>query len=185
MSLFRQNMPGGGPAGARGFSRSTFGRVLASRLYRRVRMGAADTDTDRSARLGRAWFSESEQHIFVASPKLASHGVFPATPVEFTHIANHAAVSNVAFFRAAGHTCFRERRKGERKRKAVRGCIVDGFLSVMHLVIIKKGEKDIPGLTGTRAALTQRAYQCPPRACPAGVCKGWCVCVCARARARA
>jgi len=48
-----------------------------------------------------------------------------------------------------GHTCFRERRKGERKRKAVRGCIVDGFLSVMHLVIIKKGEKDIPGLTDT------------------------------------
>lgn len=48
----------------------------------------------------------------------------------------------------AGHTCFRERRKGERKRKAVRGCIVDGFLSVIHLVIIKKGEGEIPGLTG-------------------------------------
>ncbi|KAJ8385252.1 hypothetical protein AAFF_G00191290 [Aldrovandia affinis] len=39
------------------------------------------------------------------------------------------------------------RRTGERKRKSVRGCIVDANLSVLNLVIIKKGEKDIPGLT--------------------------------------
>merc|ERR1712228_862785 len=36
---------------------------------------------------------------------------------------------------------------GERKRKSVRGCIVDANLSVLALVIIKKGEQDIPGLT--------------------------------------
>ncbi|CAK9297772.1 unnamed protein product [Gordionus sp. m RMFG-2023] len=46
-----------------------------------------------------------------------------------------------------GHTCYRPRRKGERKRKSVRGCIVDSNLSVLSLVILKKGEKDIPGLT--------------------------------------
>merc|ERR1711941_89405 len=46
-------------------------------------------------------------------------------------------------------SCFRPRRKGERKRKSVRGCIVDANLSVLHLVIIKKGEQDIPGLTDT------------------------------------
>ena len=45
------------------------------------------------------------------------------------------------------HSCYRPRRSGERKRKSVRGCIVDGNLSVLALVIIKKGEQDIPGLT--------------------------------------
>ncbi|XP_064621014.1 small ribosomal subunit protein eS6-like [Lineus longissimus] len=48
-----------------------------------------------------------------------------------------------------GHTCFRARRSGERKRKSVRGCIVDAQLSVLCLVIVKKGESDIPGLTDT------------------------------------
>jgi small subunit ribosomal protein S6e len=47
------------------------------------------------------------------------------------------------------HKCYRPRRTGERKRKAVRGCIVDGALSVLSLVIVKKGEKEIPGLTDT------------------------------------
>merc|ERR1711923_32746 len=45
------------------------------------------------------------------------------------------------------HSCYRPRRAGERKRKSVRGCIVDANLSVLALVIIKKGEQDIPGLT--------------------------------------
>merc|ERR1719152_60973 len=48
-----------------------------------------------------------------------------------------------------GHSCFRTRRTGERKRKAVRGCIVDAQLSVLSCVIVKKGEKEIPGLTDT------------------------------------
>lgn len=39
-----------------------------------------------------------------------------------------------------GHSCFRPRRDGERRRKSVRGCIVDSNLSVLNLVIIKKGE---------------------------------------------
>uniref|UniRef100_A0A803SQ85 Small ribosomal subunit protein eS6 n=1 Tax=Anolis carolinensis TaxID=28377 RepID=A0A803SQ85_ANOCA len=47
-----------------------------------------------------------------------------------------------------GHLCYHPRRTGERKRKSVRGCIVDANLSVLNLVIIKKGEKD-PGLTDT------------------------------------
>merc|ERR1712158_212378 len=48
---------------------------------------------------------------------------------------------------AKGHSCYRPRRTGERKRKSVRGCIVDGQLSVLNLAVVKKGEKDIPGLT--------------------------------------
>ncbi|XP_043278136.1 40S ribosomal protein S6-like isoform X2 [Venturia canescens] len=46
-----------------------------------------------------------------------------------------------------GHSCYRPRRTGERKRKSVRGCIVDANLSVLALIIIKKGEQEIPGLT--------------------------------------
>ncbi len=38
-------------------------------------------------------------------------------------------------------------RKGERKRKSVRGCIISHDISVLHLVIVKNGEQDIPGLT--------------------------------------
>lgn len=43
--------------------------------------------------------------------------------------------------------CFRPRREGARKRKTIRGCIVGPDLSVMSLVIVKKGPSDIAGLT--------------------------------------
>merc|ERR1712191_28531 len=46
-----------------------------------------------------------------------------------------------------GHSCYRERRTGERRRKSVRGCIVDANLSVLAVVVVKKGEQEIPGLT--------------------------------------
>jgi small subunit ribosomal protein S6e len=46
-----------------------------------------------------------------------------------------------------GHSCYRPRRTGERKRKSVRGCIVGPDLAVISLVIVKQGENDIPGLT--------------------------------------
>merc|ERR1719158_1626157 len=46
-----------------------------------------------------------------------------------------------------GHSCYRPRRDGERKRKSVRGCIVDGQLSVLSCTIVKKGDAEIPGLT--------------------------------------
>jgi len=46
-----------------------------------------------------------------------------------------------------GHSCYRPRRTGERKRKSVRGCIVAQDLSVLALSIVKQGDRDIPGLT--------------------------------------
>jgi len=46
-----------------------------------------------------------------------------------------------------GHSCYRPRRTGERKRKSVRGCIVDGNLAVLAMAIVKKGDAEIPGLT--------------------------------------
>lgn len=46
-----------------------------------------------------------------------------------------------------GMSCYRERRSGERRRKSVKGCVVDSNLSVLALVIVKKGEQEIDGLT--------------------------------------
>lgn len=46
-----------------------------------------------------------------------------------------------------GHSCYRPRRTGERKRKSVRGCIVDANMSVLALVVVKKGESEVEGLT--------------------------------------
>uniref|UniRef100_A0A8D2CRI7 Small ribosomal subunit protein eS6 n=1 Tax=Sciurus vulgaris TaxID=55149 RepID=A0A8D2CRI7_SCIVU len=57
--------------------------------------------------------------------------------------------AGVRLLLSKGHSCYRPRRTGERKRKSVRGCIVDANLSVRNLVIVKKGERDIPGLTDT------------------------------------
>jgi len=46
-----------------------------------------------------------------------------------------------------GHSCYRPRRTGERKRKSVRGCIVGMDLSVLALAIVKKGDAELPGVT--------------------------------------
>ncbi|KAI6646518.1 40S ribosomal protein S6 [Oopsacas minuta] len=43
--------------------------------------------------------------------------------------------------------CYRPKRSGERRKKSVRGCIVDKNLSVLNLIVVKRGEKEIPGLT--------------------------------------
>jgi small subunit ribosomal protein S6e len=51
-----------------------------------------------------------------------------------------------------GSSCYRQRRKGERKRKSVRGCIVSSDIQVLNLVIVRKGEGELPGLTGELAA---------------------------------
>lgn len=39
-----------------------------------------------------------------------------------------------------GHSTFRPRRSGERKRKSVRGCIVAADISALALVIVKQGK---------------------------------------------
>merc|ERR1712039_509751 len=46
-----------------------------------------------------------------------------------------------------GMSCYRERRKGCRKRKSVRGCVVGPDLATLSLVLVKKGAEEIPGLT--------------------------------------
>jgi len=46
-----------------------------------------------------------------------------------------------------GQSCYRPRRTGERKRKSVRGCIVNHNLSILNLTIVRKGEGEIEGLT--------------------------------------
>jgi len=44
-------------------------------------------------------------------------------------------------------TTYRPRRTGERKRRSVRGCIYGADLAVIFLRVVKKGEKDIEGVT--------------------------------------
>ena len=46
-----------------------------------------------------------------------------------------------------GHSCYRPRRTGERRRKSVRGCIVGSDLAVLSVAIVKNGEQPLPGLT--------------------------------------
>jgi small subunit ribosomal protein S6e len=55
--------------------------------------------------------------------------------------------TRVRLLLADGHSCYRPRRTGERKRKSVRGCIVAQDLSVLALSIVKQGKGHIPGLT--------------------------------------
>merc|ERR1712196_640663 len=50
-----------------------------------------------------------------------------------------------------GSKCYRQRRTGEMKRKSVRGCIVSQDLSVLNLVLVKKGEAELPGITDADA----------------------------------
>jgi len=57
--------------------------------------------------------------------------------------------TRVRLLLADGHSCYRPRRTGERKRKSVRGCIVGMDLSVLALSIVKQGEADVPGITDT------------------------------------
>lgn len=49
------------------------------------------------------------------------------------------SAGRVRLLMSKGHSCYRPRRDGERKRKSVRGCIVDANLSVLALVIVRKG----------------------------------------------
>eukprot|EP01122_Echinamoeba_exundans_P017876 TRINITY_DN9823_c1_g1_i1.p1 TRINITY_DN9823_c1_g1~~TRINITY_DN9823_c1_g1_i1.p1 ORF type:complete len:281 (+),score=114.03 TRINITY_DN9823_c1_g1_i1:132-974(+) len=48
---------------------------------------------------------------------------------------------------STGH--YRPLRDGERRRKAVRGCICAADLAVVNLVIVKKGDAELPGVTDT------------------------------------
>ncbi|PWY97199.1 putative RPS6B-40s ribosomal protein S6 [Testicularia cyperi] len=55
-----------------------------------------------------------------------------------------------------GDSCYRPRRTGERKRKSVRGCIVASDIQALHLIVVKQGEKDIPGLTDAESTVPKR-----------------------------
>ena len=57
--------------------------------------------------------------------------------------------TRVRLLLSAGHSCYRPRRDGERRRKSVRGCIVGMDLAVLALAVVKQGEGEIEGLTDT------------------------------------
>jgi len=47
----------------------------------------------------------------------------------------------------ANSGCYKPGRDGERKRKSVRGCIVAEDIASLQLIVVKKGDNEIPGLT--------------------------------------
>jgi small subunit ribosomal protein S6e len=57
--------------------------------------------------------------------------------------------NRVRLLMSDGSPGYRPRKRGERKRKSIRGCVVSSELSVLNLVVLKKGDKDIAGLTDT------------------------------------
>ncbi|CDR97117.1 40S ribosomal protein S6, putative [Babesia bigemina] len=55
--------------------------------------------------------------------------------------------SRVRLLLKKGMKCYRPRRTGEMRRKSVRGCIASPDLSILNLVVVKKGPQEIAGLT--------------------------------------
>ncbi|CAO1616530.1 unnamed protein product [Sympodiomycopsis kandeliae] len=55
-----------------------------------------------------------------------------------------------------GHSCYRQRRTGERRRKSVRGCIVGSDIQALHLIVVKQGDNEIPGLTDADSTIPKR-----------------------------
>ena len=66
------------------------------------------------------------------------------------------ASGRVRLLMAKGATYYRPRKEGERRRRSVRGCIVGPDLSVLNLLIVKKGESEIEGLTPDAATRPSR-----------------------------
>ncbi|CEH12861.1 40s ribosomal protein s6 [Ceraceosorus bombacis] len=66
------------------------------------------------------------------------------------------APNRVRLLLGAGDSCYRQRRTGERRRKSVRGCIMGSDIQAYHLIIVKQGEKEIPGLTDAESTVPKR-----------------------------
>lgn len=49
-----------------------------------------------------------------------------------------------------GHSTYRPRRTGERKKKSVRGCVVGPDIAALALSVVKQGEQQIEGLTNEK-----------------------------------
>ncbi len=64
--------------------------------------------------------------------------------------------NRVRLLMSLGSLYYRPRRTGERKRKSIRGCIVGSDLAVLNLVVVRKGENDVPGLTDADSARPNR-----------------------------
>ena len=64
--------------------------------------------------------------------------------------------TRVSLLMKKGASCYRQRRDGERKRKSVRGCIVSSELSVLNLVTLRVGDKEIEGLSTEGSATARR-----------------------------
>jgi len=46
-----------------------------------------------------------------------------------------------------GSSGYFQRREGTAKRKSIRGCIIGPEITSLNLILVKKGEKDLEGIT--------------------------------------
>jgi len=69
--------------------------------------------------------------------------------------------NRVSLLLSKGQSCYRQRRSGERKRKSVRGCIVASDIAALALVVVKKGDEEIPGLVPSVPARFARCLYVP------------------------
>lgn len=95
------------------------------------------------SRLGRWWVSTRIHMYHVQMFRISGGNDKQGFPMKQGVL----SANRVRLLLHKGVSCYRQRRRGERKRKSVRGCIVASDLAVLNLVVTKKGEQDIPGLT--------------------------------------
>ncbi|KAF7290526.1 hypothetical protein MIND_01292500 [Mycena indigotica] len=89
---------------------------------------------------------DERKYRFVYDKKI-SQEVPADTPLGPNTLATSSASLRVRLLLSDGHSCYRIRRTGERKRKSVRGCIVGPDIAVLSVVLVKQGDADIAGLT--------------------------------------
>ena len=93
--------------------------------------------------------SERGRRVYNVPPFIITQGA-PLYLTKFC-LLTHGTSQSPSNTACVGSKGYIPRRTGERKRKSVRGCIVDNQLSVLNLAVVKKGEAEVEGLTDTQA----------------------------------
>jgi Ribosomal protein S6e len=92
-------------------------------------------------------FSCTQHSDLIASTCSLPAGITDSQNMLITYTALVDVIFLLLYVTTLIPTIYSPRRRGERKRKSVRGCIVGSDLAVLNLVITKKGDADLPGLT--------------------------------------
>lgn len=81
---------------------------------------------------------------------------FPSSSYPYSPPLGVLLPTRVRLLLGEGQSCYRQRRTGERRRKSVRGCIVGADIQALHLIVVKQGDNEIPGLTDADSTVPKR-----------------------------